>query len=860
MTQPQSDKSQGFLVGVRVLEVADEKGEYCGWLLAGLGADVIKIEPPGGNETRHYGPFYQDQPHPERSLYFWHYNFGKRGITLDLEGEEGRRQFRELVKRSDVVLDTRPRGYLEGLGLGYEALKQINPGIVVSRMSPFGDTGPWADYKGSDLVHLGLGGIMLNCGYDPDPSGRYETPPIAPQMWQAYHIAGEMTTMGIMGALYYRNTTGNGQSLSTAIHEAVSKQTEGDLPDWVYARLPHFRKTCRGSSFNPSPPNIGMTKDGRYLLPTFITAGGGGTFERTVELLDKYGLADDLKDEMYKDEAYRDQRDVNYHIYDVVHRFVGKFLFQREICREAQDRAIVWAPLRKPEENLTDPHWRQHRETFIEVEHPELGKKFTYVGAKWMSPEVPWRKGSRSPLIGEHNQEVLGMLEQEPPRTYTPKAAPAQLQHSKHGKPFALSGLRMVDLTWLLASGGAGRSVTSQGVNAIKVEYKYRWDFIRWGTSSPPPGGRAERDKATGPILQPRSENPNRSGFFNEINAGKRDISLNLNTPRGKEILTQLLKDADIVAEGFTPGMMDRWGFGYEQLKKINPSIIYVQQSGMGQIGIYGRARSYGPIAASFSGISEMSGLPEPYPPAGIGYSYLDWFGANNLSMAILAALYRKQVTGKGSYIDSSQVESGTYLNGTAILDYTANGRPWRRYGNRSPFKPGAPHGAYRCQGEDRWVTIACFTEEEWRGFAKVVGNPAWSQDSKFATLEGRLANQDELDALVSSVTEGLDPYVLMHALQGAGVAAGVCQTAGDRYDHDPQLKHLEWLVELTQSEIGTWPVKEFPVKFSETPTHMGGIIDRHGPCYGEDNEYVYSEVVGLSKEEIRELERQEVI
>jgi crotonobetainyl-CoA:carnitine CoA-transferase CaiB-like acyl-CoA transferase len=369
-----------------------------------------------------------------------------------------------------------------------------------------------------------------------------------------------------------------------------------------------------------------------------------------------------------------------------------------------------------------------------------------------------------------------------------------------------------------------------------------------------PEGGRAERDSATKPLVAPPATSVNRSGSFMEINAGKRSLSLNLKHPRAKELLIELIKDADMVIEGFSPGTMDRMGLGYERLRALNPKIVYVQQSGMGQVGTYGRLRSFGPTAQAFSGLSDMSGLPEPYPPAGIGYSYLDWFGAYQMALAMMAALYRQKQTGKGCWIDSSQAEVGIYLTGTAILDHSANGRRWSRFGNRSPFKPAAPHGAYRARGEDRWIAISAFTDEHWRALTKVLGRPGWSADPKLASLALRIANQDYLDDLVNQATAEWDAFGLMEALQREGVPAGVCQTAQDRYEWDPQLKHLEWLVELNQSEIGTWPVKEVPVKFSETPPYVGGFLDRHGPTYGEDNDYVLREILSLSEDQIAQL------
>ena len=256
-----------MLAGVRVVEIADEQAEYTGLLLAGLGAEVIKVEPPGGNSTRRIGPFLGDRENPESSLYFWHYNRTKRSIVLDLGIEADQAAFRELVATADVVLESTPRDYLPANDLGLDALRAVNPALITVRMSPFGDTGPCADYKASDLVHLALGGVMMNCGYDPKPDLQYDLPPIAPQMWHAYHIAGELTAMMIVAALVQRQRTGLGQHLSTPIHDCVSKCTEMDLTAWTMRAIPFYRQTCRHSHYSVSSiPTIAYTKDGRWIL------------------------------------------------------------------------------------------------------------------------------------------------------------------------------------------------------------------------------------------------------------------------------------------------------------------------------------------------------------------------------------------------------------------------------------------------------------------------------------------------------------------------------------------------------------------------------------------------------------------
>jgi crotonobetainyl-CoA:carnitine CoA-transferase CaiB-like acyl-CoA transferase len=420
--------------------------------------------------------------------------------------------------------------------------------------------------------------------------------------------------------------------------------------------------------------------------------------------------------------------------------------------------------------------------------------------------------------------------------------------------------VRVIELSWLLASAGAGRFLASMGAEVIKVEHVSRIDAMRFGVALAPEGGRAERDEATDAINTPESESVNRSGAFMEINAGKLGLSLNLKSDRGRELLTGLIAGADMIVEGFSPGTMERMGFGYERLKEINPRIIYVQQSGMGQAGTYGRLRSYGPTAAAFTGLTEMSGLPEPFPPAGIGYSYLDWFGAYNMGLAMLVALYRQRATGAGCWIDASQAEAGNYLTGTSILDASVNGRGWRRYGNRSPYKPAAPHGIYPSAGEDHWLAIACFTDEQWLGLVSVIGDGELDEDPRFRTLEGRLKHQDALDDLMAGLTREWERFALMSALQTAGVPSGVCQTARDRCDADPQLSHLGWTIELDQEEIGTWPVKETPIHFSHTPTYIGGSRDRHGPSYGQDTDELLKRLLDLDEAEIAQLHADGVV
>lgn len=851
----------GALAGLRVIELADEQAEYCGLALAGLGAEVVKVEPPGGSPSRRIGPFYEDREDPERSLFFWQYNRGKRSLRLDLQQPTDRQQFQTLLASADVLLESTPKGELEGLGWSVEALRQQFPTLIVARMSPFGDAGPWADFKGSDLIHLALGGVMMNCGYDPAPDGRYDLPPIAPQMWHAYHIAGEQLAMGIIAALLYRWRTGQGQYLSCAIHEAVAKCTEVDLMSWVMRHVLVLRQTCRHARETVSPfPSIAHTKDGRWVMANLGTRPGD--IARLIDLLKRYGMETSLSAE--PNAAPQGGRFVPgtapettqaTHPMEAVQRFVRAFTYENVPWREAQEAGMLWATLRKPHENALDPHWLARR-SCTDIEHPELGRSFRYATSKWLSTATSWSVGRRAPLLHEDAATVT-----TPPRRTVPVIAPTPQAPvgeglSPHGKPFPLHGIRILDFTWFLASAGGTRFLSAFGAESIKVELKSHPDTRM--AAMAPVGGRAAREQATGPLRG--VTDPDMGGQFNNKNPGKRGISLNVRHPKGLEIAKRLVAMSDIVAEGFSPGVLDNWGLGYDVLRSIKPDIIYAQQSGMGAQGTYGRFRTVGPIANAFAGLSEMSGLPEPAMPAGWGYSYLDWMGAYSFALAMLSALFHRERTGEGQWIDASQSEVGLFISGTTILDWSANGRIWTRYGNRSPYKPAAPHGVYPSLGEDRWITIACFTEAEWRALTEVAAHPEWTTDPRFATLSARLAHQDALDTLVGQWTRSLEGYETMYRLQRAGVPAGVCQTAEDRCDHDPQLASLKWLTEVTGTKIGRWPVAEVSVKMSESPPYIGGRLDRGAPCYGEDNHYVYGELLGMSTDEIAALAEEGVI
>ena len=392
----------GPLVGLRILELANETGQFCGKLLGDLGADVVKIEPPGGEPNRNVGPFLDDVPHPERSLSFWYYNTSKRGITLNLETADGRRLFRQLAAASDVILETFRPGSLASLGLDYESLRPQNPGLIMCALTPFGQTGPWRDYLSSDLLHMAAGGAMASSGYD--EADVPNAPPIAPGGGNAWHTGGHFACMAIMAALVHRTVAGQGQYIDASIHEACALTTEAAVANYIYRGEVLRRQTGRHHAANPTPRTQFRAKDGTYVCALVAGRLTPKYIGELADLLDINGMAGDLRDFKYQDPAVI-ATNTSHIIDDLVANFIAS-LPAEEVYHAAQQRGFTWAAVRAPEQLLEDPHLHD-RSFWKEVEHPELGRSFVYPGAPAIYNESPWQISRRAPLIGEHNTEIF---------------------------------------------------------------------------------------------------------------------------------------------------------------------------------------------------------------------------------------------------------------------------------------------------------------------------------------------------------------------------------------------------------------------------------------------------------------------
>ena len=421
------------------------------------------------------------------------------------------------------------------------------------------------------------------------------------------------------------------------------------------------------------------------------------------------------------------------------------------------------------------------------------------------------------------------------------------MAQSATAKRRPLQGVRVIDLTKIVAGPNATRMLATMGAEVIRVEWhdQRALDMLRMVRPHAPGGGH---------------ESVNRSGLFNNINAGKYGVTLNMNLPQGRDLFKRLIAQSSVLCENYSPEQMERWELGYPALREINPGLIYLQISGMGKSGTYKNYLSVGPTAQALSGLTHMSGMPEPAAPAGWGYSYLDHSTGYYGAILVLAAIMKRRRTGLGCYIDLSQTEVGLMLSGTATLAAQASGEPTRRYGNRMQFAPWAPHGAYPCCGKDEWIAIAVQNDAQWEALAAAIGSPEWTRASLFKTAGGRKANEDELDRMMSEFTKGQERYDLMMRLQQHGIAATAVQTAADRCERDPQLKERDYFVKLPHSEIGTWLVESFPARFDKIPVDVGGLPGRGAPMMGEDNDYIYGEILGLEPEEIATLKEELVI
>jgi len=398
----------------------------------------------------------------------------------------------------------------------------------------------------------------------------------------------------------------------------------------------------------------------------------------------------------------------------------------------------------------------------------------------------------------------------------------------------ALDGLRILDFTFAWAGPYATELLAFMGAEVIKVESKKRLDHSRTISLT------------TTQVFTGTEQSP----VYNDLNLNKLCVRLNLKEPKAIKIAMEIAKGCDVVIQNMRPGVMDRLGLGYEAIRDVRPDVIYVSSSARGAIGPEKNYIGYAPSFGALSGLSHITGYPDTAPAMLMGE--IDLISATTSAFTILSALHHRQKTGEGQHIDLSSSESISVLMGEVFMDYAMNDRIQNRNGNRDEIM--APHNSYRCK-EDGWVTIAVGSEDEWKALCNAIGKSELIEDAKFSDAYNRWNNQEELDLIINEWTFKYSHKEAMEILQNVGVAAVPYFNSKDLFT-DPHLKEREFSCEVEHPVIGKRIVVNPPWKFSDTPAK----IHRHGPLLGEHNEHVFCELLGMSKEEIKKLEEDEVI
>lgn len=390
-------------------------------------------------------------------------------------------------------------------------------------------------------------------------------------------------------------------------------------------------------------------------------------------------------------------------------------------------------------------------------------------------------------------------------------------------------GIKVADFTWALAGALTTKHLADYGATVIKVESAAKPGALR--TSQP------YKDNKPG---------VNRSGYFAYFNGNKYDISIDLNHPKGIEVAKSLISWSDVVAENFRPGLMKRWGLDYENIKTFKPDIIMLSTSNQGQTGPYSGIAGYGNHLNGMTGLIHFTGWPDR-EPVSMMLAYTDYNVPQLATATVVAALDYRRRTGKGQYLDLSQFEAGVEFFSPAILDFTVNARESERAGNSCDY--AAPHGAYRCDGDDRWCVIAIFNDTQWKALSELMGNPNWTNEPKFSTLTGRKENEDELNRLIEAWTINFTAEDLMDRLQDRRIPSGIVKSTRDIAE-DPQLHYRNLWWKLNHREIGPFNQLGQASILSKTPAE--GRMP--APCLGEHTEYVCVEILGMSDSEFLEL------
>ncbi len=781
----------GVLNGLRVLDLTDERGILCGKMLGDLGADVVQIEPPGGSSARRIGPFDDSGA----SLFWAAYARNKRSLVLDLASEAGRARLAELARGADFLVESGATP--EPSAHTLEALARANPRLICVSIRPFGRSGPKAAWGASDLVVAAAAGVVLLQGDDDRPPVRVSCP-------QAFLHTGAEAAVAALVAHAERRRSGRGQHVDVSAQVAHAAATQGEILTAIVGEHPSAR--VGGGLRLAGNVRIRFTypaKDGHVSITHAFGAAMGPATQRLMAWLAEIGEceAELASKDWVSFGAKLLKGEESPEVLTLAQERIAAATAKRtkrELTEIAMARRLLLAPSCTPADLLAS-------EQFAARGFLERADGITLPGRFAVLSRTPIAPARRAPARGEHGAEIGAAW--AAPRAQAPAVGPARAEAAP------LAGLRVLDFSWAIAGPTVGRCFADYGATVVKIE-----------SASHPDACRTVR-----PFLKGRFGSE-RSALFHTMNAGKLQLGLDLSVPAAREVILDLARWADLVVESFSPGVMKRLGFDYASLARVNPRVVMLSTSLLGQSGPLSPLAGYGNLGAALSGFLELTGWPDR-PPSGPFAAYTDYISPRFAACAVLAALDHRERTGEGQHIDISQVESSIHFLAPLVGEASATGRVSTRAGNADPaFRL---HGVFPAAGEDRWIAIAAQTDAELRALARVLGcEPEGLDERTLGAATARFA-ADELAA----------------KLQAAGVPAHGVASSAD-LAADPQLAERHHFVAVEHPSVGPSTIEASRFALSRTPAAR----PTRAPALGGDNERVLRELLGYGDERIAEL------
>jgi crotonobetainyl-CoA:carnitine CoA-transferase CaiB-like acyl-CoA transferase len=802
------------LAGVHVVEAANGVAAAFGAkLMALLGADVIKVEPPQGDVTRRHGPFPADTPNLEKSGFFAYLNADKRGVTLDLLDARQRHLMDQLLARADILIHDIAPAARADCGMESDVLCGKYPRLIVTAISAYGGFGPRANYRAYELNAMHSSGVAI---LNPRLSDRPDLPPLKPFGHQAEFQGAVHAAAATLTALRYRSTTGAGQSIEVSEQECLAAALELSLVWYTY----EGRQTSRMGWVNSAPTGIFDCADGIV----GIMCVEDSQWRHLAQFL---GHPEWLEEEIFAERQVRIKNS------DAANALVREAVANRpilELVRGLQAVRVPAAPVSRMADLYNDEHLKS-REFFVPLPARDGEAPVLAPSVPFKSTAMGWSMRRPAPRLGEHNEEVTRELAQ-----LNSTAAKPQSGGTAVSATGPLSGVRVLDFSWVWAGPFCTLQLAHLGAEVIRVETSKRPCINR--------------------VIPPYAEGKpgiNRAGSFNQWNQGKRSLQLDLSNPAAAEVARELVRHCDLAVENFAPGVIDRFGAGYEALRASRPDLIMLSLSGYGQTGPYSRFVSYGLAIATHCGMHTVTSY-EGAAPHDLGISYADpttgVFGA----YLIIAALIHRDRTGEGQHIDLSMLEAMEMVMPEALLQYAIEGREPAPIGNHHPVM--SPHNCYKARGDaEQWVTIAVGSEKEWRALCEAMGKPSMASDPRFRDASARKQNEAELDRIISAWTSERDRWETTELLQRAGVAAIPTYSNKD-VAQDRHLRERGFLIELPHPETGPYTHAGVPWTMSRTPCKVRSAA----PLLGADTDYVLGEILGYAPEKITELRESKVI